>query len=608
MKKFKGSLSYVETPASAITHWWGVRADRVDEDDSSILLMSETALASVSELMSGCEVGDALFPDPLPQFSSCPSTSDDPVLSKMDHRLGETRLRHELEHMFQRRGLHPPHRVGVRRIANKSNVGRPTSTSAYKVSEVCEWLWDVVASHLDMNMMERVGESAMKALQSNSGYSLALYRFSKRAVQKRSSWPKDDIQFGRAATALAAALPAQDKELLQPSSLDVVLDVVVETLMFATGIEEAVDREILRDHLSPICTQLEPTRFLAKTLMRTAMLEEVLGPSLSLRLRTYAYERDWMLDLSDPHLHSSHVASEHGLLQSVVKELAQSRQQLHSVRMNLADGILSRAREAAGPSFVPARDSKLTLPGRAATKHNHPFRQNKLVAARIALHEAAVAVVSFNAAVAHISDMQQYFADKFGVKKGDPGYRKTWTWRLCQYLPLLNDAVEMYAADLIAKVCFLCYVVLGNLLTPCALRVALDRSASAEILELIVHVLWRGRQEAIGEPGKYTNPCDVLASWRTFFSCNLSALADNRAINPPTLHMASYGSQRHASLTHLEALASLAMSHRLNPLSTQVCGSKSLGFIAYFSLIDQNGSSHDTRINCPSLGATGSAI
>lgn len=407
MKKQRKAFSYADTPESAITHWWGTHADRTDADDSTQLLMTLGAMGSISDLMSDVETSAVL-----PHFISMRT----PGLLKVAYNT----LDNAFTEMFADRDLAMPTRTGVQRIT--SNAKRHGITRiAYTFGEVCEMLWDLVAKHIDIKMVLLLPRAAHKAL-----LPAADFRRSTHYTHRR--WPNSEEAFSCTAKALASAIPVQAAGQLVPGSIDTVMDMICNETFMATGID--VDRGLLKDHIAPICMELEPTPFLAKTLLRTRILQEVIGDALCQRVRSYCFRSDWQIDAPS-------LTSDESLHHAVAQELMNARKTLNDVRVHLANGHAQRARDASGvPRVVTAEECKIAR------------RTSKSAATHRTVHDATVAAVTANVSLTHVGAVFNLVEAKYNITLSSSRVSR----QVKSYAIILNDAVELTIKDDIAKV------------------------------------------------------------------------------------------------------------------------------------------------------------
>ena len=404
MKKQRKAFSYADTPESAITHWWGTHADRTDADDSTQLLMTLGAMGSISDLMSDVETSAVL-----PHFISMRT----PGLLKVAYNT----LDNAFTEMFADRDLAMPTRTGVQRITSNAWVSR----IAYTFGEVCEMLWDLVAKHIDIKMVLLLPRAAHKALLPAGDFYRSHYT--------HRGWPNSEEAFSCTAKALASAIPVQAAGQLVPGSIDTVMDMICNETFMATGID--VDRGLLKDHIAPICMELEPTPFLAKTLLRTRILQEVIGDALCQRVRSYCFRSDWQIDAPS-------LTSDESLHHAVAQELMNARKTLNDVRVHLANGHAQRARDASGvPRVVTAEECKIAR------------RTSKSAATHRTVHDATVAAVTANVSLTHVGAVFNLVEAKYNVTLSSSDVMRR---QVSSYAIILNDAVELTIKDDIAKV------------------------------------------------------------------------------------------------------------------------------------------------------------
>ena len=111
---------------------------------------------------------------------------------------------------------------------------------------------------------------------------------------------KNDAEWERGANFIGNALPFYNREdanadgnsvVLKPMTTDEVVQIIAESCSHAIGV--SVDESILHEHVGPLCLRIEPSLFLAKTMLRTKVVEAVLGSSLALIVRRRQFESDW---------------------------------------------------------------------------------------------------------------------------------------------------------------------------------------------------------------------------------------------------------------------------------------------------------------------------
>ena len=161
-------------------------------------------------------------------------------------------------------------------------------------------------------------------------------------IHKSHGWPQNGSDFLSAARHLVAALPHGSDQLLAPHSISLVMEVISDNVMIASG--AAIDQMLLQDHIAPLCQLLEPTDFLAMTITRCTIMEEVIGKTLATTVRRHCIQEDWNLELPD--LDTNHK------LQSVRREFLETRGQLVRMKTYIVNDQPVRALELCGKSML----------------------------------------------------------------------------------------------------------------------------------------------------------------------------------------------------------------------------------------------------------------
>jgi hypothetical protein len=163
------------------------------------------------------------------------------------------------------------------------------------------------------------------------------------------NWPHDDAEWDRCARDLTNTLPYDAAAMLDPISVDDVVSYIREVCVHASCVD--INENILRDHISPLCMHIQPSVFLAKTLLRCIVLDEVVGTTVANAVRRYAYENDWKVPLEVSNDASSSIA----MLNATVQELVDTRRLLVEARTLSAAGRHDLVRESLGDSLVLAK-------------------------------------------------------------------------------------------------------------------------------------------------------------------------------------------------------------------------------------------------------------
>lgn len=237
----------------------------------------------------------------------------------------------EVGAMLARRGL----AAGSRRLG------------PFTFAEVTETLWDAVADLLPL-----VGQPHKKQLSK------------KRRVKN----PLDEAAFGRAGAAVLEAIFV-GKELaavyMEPLRSDFVVDHINEACADAFG--HQADAEIIRGHVVAACNTYEPSLFLAKTIIRSRIADEVFGCALATSLRQKCFFKDWDL-APDAYECSAALARD-----AAISELLAKQSQLVRIKEAAAAGDVGEVRAISGmPMFgFEPRCKFKTKPGQRSDRESH---------------------------------------------------------------------------------------------------------------------------------------------------------------------------------------------------------------------------------------------
>ena len=418
MKKHKAGVSYVDSPESALTHWWGTHANRVDEANPEELLMSAVGLERLSDIMSD---EGALFPLPFVVYKHC--------------TLGKKYLANHLPLMFARRNLEAPARVGLPRVRSENTWLKGqhnTSRIAYSSGEVFEWIWDVIAQHLNSRLISLLPHtSALREMQRGLGTAQRV------AEVKGMGWPHSESEFARAAQAISSALPIRTQGMLEPQSIEEVLDVISEGITVSSQVD--INREVLKDHIAPLCLQFEPTVFLGKTLMRADVMEEIIGTTFARQLRAHVFQDDWRIDAVS-------TITPAQVTQHLLQELLDTRHQLLNIKAHVARGDFASASRECGSTLMQAA---IVDHANAPDKSRCKWQGLKSLQLRKSLFDAASDCVECNVALSHISHLIARVEERtLGATK----VRQSPVQRhLREFLVALNDAVQLHATEYLNK-------------------------------------------------------------------------------------------------------------------------------------------------------------
>ena len=159
------------------------------------------------------------------------------------------------------------------------------------------------------------------------------------AAYEGLGWPEDDQAWSRCIAFLVQAMPfvgvqadsSADCKLAEPTSIDDVVQEIADSCFYAIGVP--VDKTMIHELVGPLCLQIEPSSFLAKTLLRTDVVSAVVGVSLTRTIRRREYENVWG-ELC--------LAPESNPLAEVITELLESRRKLQDVQTAASLGRLGQ--------------------------------------------------------------------------------------------------------------------------------------------------------------------------------------------------------------------------------------------------------------------------
>ena len=221
--------------------------------------------------------------------------------------------------------------------------------AAFTKAEIFEWLWSVAASYLDARLKsllvrKRTVKEERKAAKTSTGHNNRIVD-----ALEGKGWPRDDMEWSRFASFIGGALTgtvgiatdADSVGILKSCSLDDLVHDVAEACSYALG--APFDEVALAEHVGPLCLQIEPSKFLAKTLLRSSIIDAVLGKSLSLNVRRRHFESDWG---------QLCVTEDANPLSAVVAELLEARKTLIAAQAAAADGRVDRVREICGEGLL----------------------------------------------------------------------------------------------------------------------------------------------------------------------------------------------------------------------------------------------------------------
>ena len=312
--------------------------------------------------------------------------------------------------------------VGAMLARRGLTAGRPHGPFTF--AEVTETLWDAVADLLPLVGQPHARHESKK----------------RRRVQK----PMDEAAFSRAGTAVLEAIFV-GKELaavyMAPLCMDAVVDHIDEACVDAFG--HTADTDILRAHVVAACCTYEPSLFLAKTIIRSRIADEVFGCTLATNLRRTCFFKDWDL-APDGYGCSAALARD-----AAISELLAKQSQLVRVKQAVATGNMGEVRAISGMpmfGFEPDRADRASKLYRNSERESHRKMQ----------FAAAETLLEFNACFKMLPNTLGSAARLHAKDPTVLGLRNIMD-KLCsdsalrRFVPILDIAVEEVVKDELAE-------------------------------------------------------------------------------------------------------------------------------------------------------------
>ncbi len=334
--------------------------------------------------------------------------------------------------MFKRLGLEHPQRCG-------DSARKHFTTHAFTKPEVYEFFWQNMAWHVDIRIQSYLPSDQSSSYRSKRiNMKKSPYEHQVSSGGSKQVWPRNHTEWIQASAVVALGIPGVEClndvfECVKPTSVDDVVDYIVEACMYALGAK--VDAATLHQHIGPLCLNIEPSKFLANTLIRTNVLSEVLGDALSTIVRRWQYENDWQLELP--------IGSE-DYLSIAIQELTDTRCELLDLKATCASGRLDLVRGKLGKTMVLS----------SSTPRLCNWKADKEKASRKSWHDKVRLLVSTNAnfrclgkSMAFITELTLKGRDASGEVDHIHGDRMLW-----EYVSWLDEAPDGYIQENLRKV------------------------------------------------------------------------------------------------------------------------------------------------------------
>ncbi len=194
-----------------------------------------------------------------------------------------------------------------------------------------------------------------------------------------------------------------------------------------------VDVVVTRDHIAPIClTTTEPSIFLAKTLARSSVIDEIMGPKLASQVRAYMHAIAFNTDPTEQYA---------DIMPTAMQEIISLRKQLPAVKVAAENGRIDAVRDLAGSNRVLSSPAE-TLGTWAAEKLDAQLLQK---------HEQATMILSLTLALRHAPEtvgkarmLEQGATTDFCMRMSSDR-------RLRDHVLTLDEALDAYTVKRIAE-------------------------------------------------------------------------------------------------------------------------------------------------------------
>ena len=418
--------------------------DRISADGRQPLISFLQVVETAKRLMG--------YDKPLPE----------PMLPKNINREigpGHKQVEQDLHDMFTKY-LDVPHpcRQGLKKGPGK---GRHEKNCSYTKAEVSEWMWSIIVSYLDAKALAPLPRT-QPFRSSRDGKSQQHV-----VAEWGNGWPQSDIEWRNGANVIISLLHAADDSsatystfcqgsgsdnllgattdpLLSPVAIEEVMEYIRESIVHAVGV--SIDRDLLQQHFSPLCLSVEPSLFLAKTLVRSSILEELIGNTLATVVRRRQVESDWAVHLG---------ANEDDLLRKISQELTDTRQHIAVMKTEAARGNFKELTQMIGPSLTLVDPVDLESP-------RITWREQRVQAQKLKIYEEVCGFIGTNATCLANARLSQYYRDLalngFSSKAIEHLQFKGNERKLRESILNYDEAVELHTKDMLMKASFVLFL------------------------------------------------------------------------------------------------------------------------------------------------------
>ena len=370
--------------------------------------------------------------------------------------IGLTTVEQSLHDMFTTHlGVPHPCRQGFK--PQGYSRGKRDTWYSYTKAEVSEWMWSIIVSYLDAKALAQLPRT-QQFRESRKGKSQQHI-----AAENGNGWPQSDDEWQNGANVIISLLhsaydsSATYSTVCQESGSDNLLGATTDPLLSPVTIDEvmahigdsighavsvSIDVDVLQQHFGPLCLIVEPSLFLAKTLIRSSILAELIGNTLATVVRRRQVESDWTVHLG---------ANEDDLLQKISQELTDTRKHLVAIKAEAARGNFKELKQMIGPSLtlINTRPQCITY-----VDQKKQSRQQKI-------YEEVCGLLASNATCMANTKLSQYYREVALAGSASEALedlqRRTNSQRLRENILNYDLALELHTKDMFRKAsCFLC--------------------------------------------------------------------------------------------------------------------------------------------------------
>ena len=248
-----------------------------------------------------------------------------------------------------RRGAEDDVRELVLHRVNDTPGGNRVS-DAFTMHETCAVLWDDVAWHVD--------QFVRRALDPHFTEPKKKRHRSECDLQRKGVdiyWPRRDSDFENTAQFIMSGLQCCTDGFLDKTSVEDCAQIITDIVYSAVGAR--LNASLVHDHIAPICVNFaEPCVFLARTIVRSMIMQELIGDTLSKTLRRVDHCHMFGTlvgdNLSTPQLPPNDVGE-------LIDELVNARAQISRMKLALHRGTnAADATADCGRSMIISSESR----------------------------------------------------------------------------------------------------------------------------------------------------------------------------------------------------------------------------------------------------------